>query len=152
MGSYNKKKHSSTGYAPDEVLNSSLIQTELSSRNISEKLKAKREKKKPTLSLNDKVRIQLGKTAFDRSYNQRTTQEIFRIYKIEQKDRNPRYFLKDLQNEEIDGSFNRQELTRCRINQFKSSIIDRKVKNGRSYVLLDYKGYGPQFREWQLDE
>ena len=63
--------------------------------------------------IGDRVRISLEKNIFEKSYETNWTEEIFEIYDIKYSNV-PYYYLKDLNNEKLDGTFYEQELTKNR--------------------------------------
>ena len=59
--------------------------------------------------IRDRVRLSLEKKFFEKSYETNWTQEIFTIYDIKYSNA-PYYYLKDLSNEKLEGTFYEQEL------------------------------------------
>lgn len=151
VNSYNERTHSSTGFTPNQVEESPVIQNKLEDRNFSIKMEDLKNKKTPSLKRGDLVRISLKKSKFHRIYNIQNTYERFKIYKINTKFKNPRYFLQEEDNTVLEGSFSRSELTKVNLNTFKASTIKQKYVKGKKYVLLDFKGYAPKYRSWTLE-
>ena len=58
--------------------------------------------------IDDHVRISLNKNIFEKSYETNWTEEIFVIYDIKYSNV-PYYYLKDLNDEKLDGTFYEQE-------------------------------------------
>merc|ERR1712131_378388 len=71
---------------------------------------AENNKKKPKFKLGDTVRIWLKRTAFHRGYYENYTREYFKIDKILTNLPVPRYKLKDILDENIEGTFFEDEL------------------------------------------
>ena len=83
---------------------------------------------------------------FDKGYTPNWTEEMFTVDKIEYT--NPViYKLKDLNNEEIKGSFYEPELLKAEQDVFR---IDKVVKRDykKKKALIKWKGYSADFNSW----
>ena len=101
----------------------------------------------PKFKIGDKVRISKYKRkVFDKGYTLNWTEEVFTIDKI--KYTNPiTYKLKDLNNEEIQGSFYEPELLKAKRDVFRiDKVIRRDYKKKQALVKL--KGYSDDFNSW----
>ena len=101
----------------------------------------------PKFKVGDRVRISKYKrTTFDKGYTPNWTEEIFIIDKIQYT--NPiTYKIKDLNNEEIRGSFYEAELLKTKQEVFRiDKIIRRDYK--RKQALVKWKGYSDDFNSW----
>ena len=90
---------------------------------------------KPRFKIGDKVRISKYKRkVFDKGYTPNWTEEIFLVDKIQST--NPiTYRLKDLTNEEIQGSFYEPELLRAKQDVFRiDKVIRRDYKKKQALV------------------
>ena len=104
-------------------------------------------KQKPKFEIGDKVRISKYKRkVFDKGYTPNWTEEVFTIDKI--RHTNPiTYKLKDLNNEEIQGSFYEPELLRAKQDVFRiDKVFRRDYKKKRA--LVKWKGYNDNFNSW----
>ena len=104
-------------------------------------------KKKPKFKTGDKVRISKYKrNVFDKGYTPNWTEEVFIVYKIQYT--NPiTYKLKDLNDEEIQGSFYEPELLKARQDVFRlDKVIRRDYKTKQA--LVKWKGYSDDFNSW----
>ena len=102
---------------------------------------------KPKYELGDKVRISKYKRAvFDKGYTPNWTEEIFTVDKIQHT--NPvTYKVKDLNNEEIKGSFYESELLKAEQDVFRiEKVIKRDYKTKRA--LVKWRGYPDKFNSW----
>ena len=79
--------------------------------------KALTNKKRSKYNIGDKVRIfKISKEgAFKKGYNPAFSEEIFTVYRIDKRLPQPRYFLRDADDEEIIGSFQAHELSIIRV-------------------------------------
>lgn len=93
-------------------------------------------KQKPKFKIGDKVRIP--------KYN--WTEEVFTVDKIQYT--NPiTYKLKDLNDEDIQGSFYEPELLKARQDVFRiDKVIRRDYK--KKQALVKWKGYSDDFNSW----
>ena len=102
---------------------------------------------KPKFIIGDKVRISKYKRkTFDKGYTPNWTEEVFTVDKIQYT--NPiTYKLKDLNDEEIQGSFYEQELLRAKQDVFRiDKVIRRDYK--KKQALVKWKGYSDEFNTW----
>ena len=102
---------------------------------------------KPKFKVGDKVRISKYKRkVFDKGYTPNWTEEIFLIDKIQST--NPiTYRLKDLNNEEIQGSFYEPELLPAKQDVFRiEKVIRRDYK--KKQALVKWLGYSDDFNSW----
>ena len=102
---------------------------------------------KPKFKIGDKVRISKYKRkVFDKGYTPNWTEEIFLVDKIQST--NPiTYRLKDLNNEEIQGSFYEPELLPAKQDVFRiEKVIRRDYK--KKQALVKWLGYSDDFNSW----
>ena len=82
--------------------------------------------KKPKFSIGDKVRISLLKNIFEKGYTFNWSEQIYVIYDM--KSSNVYYyFLKDLNEEKLDGSFYEQELLKTNMKENDLYIIEKMI-------------------------
>ena len=102
---------------------------------------------KSKFKVGDKVRISKYKRkVFDKGYTRNWTEEIFLVDKIQST--NPiTYRLKDLNNEEIQGSFYEPELLPAKQDVFRiEKVIRRDYK--KKQALVKWLGYSDDFNSW----
>ena len=102
---------------------------------------------KPKFKVGDKVRISKCKRkVFDKGYTPNWNEEIFLVDKIQST--NPiTHRLKDLNNQEIQGSFYEPELMKAKQNVFRiEKVIRRDYK--KKQALVKWLGYSDDFNSW----
>ena len=98
---------------------------------------------KPKFKIDDKIRISKYRIkVFDKGYTPNWTEEIFLIDKIQSTDPIT-CRLKDLNNEEIQGSFHEPELIPAKQDVFR---IRRDYK--KKQALVKWLGYSDDFNSW----
>ena len=167
VANYNSRPHRSLGnLAPDQVNEKNQVSlwndmyiNGLSSKTIvksreSEKLRNKVPPVKYSFKKGDLVRISYAKSPFERSYNEKFTEEVFLIRNRFLQDSVPVYQLADLQNSPVDSVFYGPELQRV-VRTHDLWVIDRILKTvgkGKNKkVLVRWKGYGPKFDSYVLE-
>ena len=140
---YNNTRHSSTKMTPTEASkkkNEGVVYFNL--YGDMETLK-----QKPKFQVGDKVRISKYKrNVFDKGYTPNWSEEIFTVDEIQHT--NPiTYKLKDLRDEDIEGSFYEPELLKAEQQVFRiDKVIRRDYK--KKQALVKWKGYSDEFNSW----
>lgn len=99
---------------------------------------------KPKYSVGDHVRITKKKKTFEKGYTPRWTEEVFIISKVLYTDP-PTYKIKDLNDEEIEGSFYEPELQKTQQTMYRiEKVIQKKGKKS----LVKWLGYPDTFNSW----
>ena len=141
--SYNNTKHSSIGMTPVQA----------SKKSNEKKVYAKlyedelwRKRKLSKFKVGDKVRITVKKKNFEKGFTPKWTEEVF-IVKTVIYTKPVTYKLKDLMDDEVDGSFYEQELQKTEQKTFRiEEVLDRDEKAGKA--LVAWSGYPEKFDEW----
>ena len=145
--SYNRTKHSSIGMTPAQASRKN------NERKVYAKLYEKelwKKRKGPKFKVGDKVRITVKKKSFEKGFTPKWTEEVFVVDKVIFT-KPVTYKLKDLMEEEVDGSFYEQELQKTEQENFRiEDVIDRNEKTGE--VLVKWSGYPEKFNEWIPEE
>jgi len=102
------------------------------------------ERKMPKFSIDDNVRITKKKGIFDKGYTPNWTEEIFTVSEVRYTDPIT-YKLKDLNGEEIKGSFYEQELQKTTQEMFR---IEKVIRRKGDKSLVKWVGYPVEFNSW----
>lgn len=162
--SYNKTKHSSTGFPPASVEPSNRDQVWANQFLIpaihrwNRMLKKKKRtgfpsrRKQFQFKIDDAVRVSHLKTVFERGFEQKFSSEFFKIDKRYRRDGIPIYSLRDLAGDKIEGAFYQHELQRVSVHASKSYEVEKILKTrgrGRNKeVLVKFKGWPKKFAQW----
>ncbi len=102
--------------------------------------------------LGDTVRISHLRRAFQREYDQRWTDETFKVVDRFIKGSIPHYILKDQLNEMISGSFYNDEIEKVYEDASTvyriESVLRTRVRKGKSESLVSWKGWPSKFQSW----
>ena len=104
-------------------------------------------KKPGKFKIGDHVRISLEKNIFEKSYDTNWTEEIFEIYDIKYSNV-AYYYLKDLNDEKIKGSFYEQELQKTKFKKNDLYIIEKVLKTKGNQMYVKWRGYNNNFNSW----
>lgn len=153
--SYNKTYHRTIGTKPAEVKPTNEEEIRISTYLAQNRGRNQRIPKKKTFKyrLNQYVRVSHLKGAFTRAYDQTYSGEIFQISKRYYRGNLPVYRLKDLQGEEVKGTWYTSELLPLNIDLDKMSfkidkILKRRGKGKTKEVLVSWKNYPKKFNQW----
>ena len=94
--------------------------------------------------IGDHVRISLDKNIFEKSYETNWAEEIFVIYDVKYSNV-PYYYLKDLNDEKLDGTFYEQELQKTNLTLY---VIEKIIKTKNDKLFVKWRGYDNSFNSW----
>lgn len=147
---YNHSKHSGTKMEPASV---TMYNATKARENLNLRYARNDRVRKPKYSVGDLVRVSRARNVFAKGYESGWTLELFKISHISLTRQPPVYFIKDLADEDIDGFFYEEELSRVQkdLNSdafevekiLKTSGVGRKKK-----YLIKWKGYPDKFNSW----
>ena len=107
---------------------------------------------RPRLKVGDNVRISKLRRTFSRGYEEGWSEEMFYIKKI-LKTLPVRYKLVDWLDEDLTGSFYREELQKVakpENNVFRiEKVLKTRTKNGKKEQLIEWKGWPSKFNSWE---
>ena len=155
--SYNNAFYRSIGMKPNQVTKENEV-------NIWNKLhfpNQPKPKRKPitktqpktyNLNIGDSVKISLSPYIFNRGYNKRFSDENYIIADRSIKQGKEVYWLKDMDNEEIVGSFYYPQLQYVSHNDNDTYEIEKIIKSrnykGKKQVLIKWTGWDKKFNSW----
>ena len=104
------------------------------------------------IKVGDQVRISYLKYTFQRDYQQKWTEEVFRISKRLRQQGFNLYQLKDLLDEPIDGDFYEIELqhvTKDAESTFRiEKVLKRRRRQGQEELYVKWMGWPNKFNSW----
>ena len=139
VNNYNNKYHSTIKMSPIEG------SKKINEKKIKNIYNFEKTKKLGKFKIGDRVRISLEKNIFEKGYDTNWTEEIFEIYDIKYSNV-PYYYLKDLNNEKLQGTFYEQELQKTK--QDDLYIIEKILKTNKDKIFVKWKGYSSDFNSW----
>lgn len=145
---YNSTKHSTTKMQPAAV---TIYNAAIARENMEKRFKQC--KRTAKYKVGAFVRISRAKTAFEKGYEVRWSEEIFKIHRILKNRQPPVYELTDLEDEVIDGFFYEEELSVVKKNIAEDEfIIDQilktKGKGRNKKYFVSWQGYPEKFNSW----
>ena len=139
VNNYNNKYHSTIRMTPIEG------SKKINEKKIKNIYNFEITKKPGKFKIGDRVRISLEKNIFEKGYETNWTQEIFVIYDIRYSNV-PYYYLKDLNNEKLQGTFCEQELQNTKQDDLYT--IEKILKTNKDKIFVKWRGYDNSFNSW----
>ena len=141
---YNNSRHRSISMTPNEaskICNYQKVCDSLYKKTPLEGLQT------PAFHIGDKVRISINKRLFEKGSTSNWSEEIFEISNVIRTTKPIVYRIKDLVDEEIEGSFYKEQLqkTHQSIYRIERVIRNRQKANGTREALVKWAGYGDKF-------
>ena len=129
---YNTKYHSTIKMTPIEG------SKKINEKKIKNIYNFEKTKKLGKFKIGNRVRLSLEKNIFKKSYETNWTQEIFVIYDIKYSNV-PYYYLKDLNNEKLKGTFYEQELQKTDMKKDDLYIIEKILKTNKNKIYVKWR-------------
>ena len=154
--SYNNTSHKSIHMTPSEVneKNEREVWWNIYLPTNAEIERAKLRKEQNILfrfKMGDLVRIAKLKSSFQREYDKRWTEEIFKISERFVRQNIPMYKIQDLQGEKIQGTFYQEELQKVKMKNEQMYSIEQlqtRMRGNKKEILVSYKNWPSKFNEW----
>jgi len=152
--SYNHTYHRTIGMKPADVKDTNQEEVRLATYFAQNPTAVKSVTKlKPfKFKVKDYVRISHLKNVFTRAYDQTYSGEVFQVNKRYYRGTLPIYRLRDLQNEDITGTFYQSELQKINIDPNQTWKVDRVLKSrgkGRNkQYFVQWKHFPKKFNSW----
>ena len=138
VNEYNNKYHRTIKMTPVEA------SKKINENKIKQIYDFEKTNKIAKFKIGDHVRISLNKNIFEKSYETNWTEEIFVIYDIKYSNV-PYYYLKDLNDEKLDGTFYEQELQKTNLILY---VIEKIIKTKNDKLFVKWRGYNNSFNSW----
>ena len=138
VNEYNNKYHRTIKMTPVEA------SKKINENKIKQIYNFEKTNKIAKFKIGDHVRISLNKNIFEKSYETNWTEEIFVIYDIKYSNV-PYYYLKDLNDEKLDGTFYEQELQKTNLTLY---VIEKIIKIKNDKLFVKWRGYKNSFNSW----
>ena len=139
VNNYNNKYHSTIKMSPIEG------SKKINEKKIKNIYNFEKTKKPGKFRIGDRVRLSLEKNIFEKGYDTNWTQEIFVIYDIKYSNV-PYYYLKDLNNEKLQGTFYQEELQKTKQDDLYT--IEKILKTNKDKIYVKWRGYDNSFNSW----
>ena len=153
VANYNKRPHRSLkGLAPNEITSHN-ESTVWKRQYVDTSGKTNMKPRAYKFALGDQVRISHLKYTFQRDYQQKWTEEIFKIHRRFRKHGFNLYSIKDLLDEVIDGHFYEQEMQKIAkdldVATFRvEKVIKTRKRRGDTELLVKWMGWPAKFNSW----
>ena len=145
MKKYNTKFHSTIGMSPSEASKQENEMRVL--QNTIEKTRSI-PITKPKFKIGDTVRLSRTKAIFEKGYLPNWSEELYIVNKV-QETIPITYKVKDLLDEEIEGSFYEKELQKTEQEVYRVEKVIRKKKiDGVEHALVKWSGYNEKHNQW----
>ena len=138
VNEYNNKYHRTIKMTPVEA------SKKINENKIKQIYNFEKTNKIAKFEIGDHVRISLNKSIFEKSYETNWTEEIFVIYDIKYSNV-PYYYLKDLNDEKLDGTFYEQELQKTNLTLY---VIEKIIKTKNDILFVKWRGYNNSSNSW----
>lgn len=147
---YNQTKHSATKMTPASV---TLYNAAQARKNIQLRYEQSSVRKTVKYKVGDLVRVSRARNVFEKAYESGWTLELFKIARISSTHYPTVYHLKDLANEEIDGFFYEEELSRVNKDVKKvffevDAVLKTRTVGRAKEHFVSWKGYPDKFNSW----
>ena len=148
--SYNNSKHRTIQMSPSDVTTDDELDLLRDMHNIP----VPREPKQ-SFRVGDSVRIVMTRIPFKKGYTSQWSEELF-VVSEKLRTIPTTYRVKDMVDEQNDGTFYHQELQLVRVEQDKVYTVERILKKRNRGKKIEYfvkwKGYGDKFNTWIIKE
>jgi hypothetical protein len=145
---YNHRKHSSIGMAPADVSEKNILEVW---KQLRKNRNIRNINKKPKFRINEYVRVSKTHHIFSKGYMPNFSDEVFVIKEVLTRDPIV-YKLKDLQEEDVDGTFYEEELQSIIKNKNSvyrvESVLKIRHNKGRREAFVAWKGWPKKFNSW----
>ena len=148
---YNRSRHRSIGMRPVDVRESDSIA--IRQRLYGSGLRQRRVTKRYKYNIGDVMRISKARRTFRKGYLPNWSEETFIVYDRHNA-KEPLYYLRDYEGEDLQGAFYEQEIQRVEDTgeYFVEEVLQsKKVRGGKTVHLVKWLGWPSKFNSWVED-
>ena len=148
---YNRSRHRSIGMRPVDVRESDSIA--IRQRLYGSGLRKRRLAKSYKYGIGDVMRISKARRTFRKGYLPNWSEETFIVYD-RRNAKEPLYYLRDYEGEDLQGAFYEQEIQRVEDpgEYFVEEVLQsKKVRGGKTVHLVKWLGWPSKFNSWVED-
>ena len=152
---YNASIHRTIGFAPKDVSKENepqvLVNHYFEKRSIKKKdSRSKKTKKRYKFRVGDIVRVSTLLGKFSREYDEKYSQELFKIHRRYRREGLPVYKIAEWDGDVITGTFYQQELTKAyEPESYKIDKVIRKRKvRGETQYFVKWRGWPSKYNSW----
>ena len=142
---YNHSRHRSIGVSPADAMKPENY-TKVFDRLYSKQKELDSRCPSP-LHIGDRVRISIHKRLFTKGATANWSEEIFEITQVMATTKPTMYRIKDFADEEIDGTFYREQLQKTDQSVYRIDRVVRK-RPRTNEILVKWAGYPDKFNSW----
>ena len=150
---YNKSRHRSIGMRPVDVRESDSIA--IRQRLYGSALRQRRTNAKNyKYGIGDVVRVSKARRTFRKGYLPNWSEEWFIVYD-RRNAKEPLYYLRDYEGEDLKGAFYEQEIQAVEVPEeeyyIEEVLQSKKVRGGKTLYFVKWKGWPSKFNSWVED-
>ena len=138
---YNATPHRSIGMAPDQV-------TWKNEKTVWKRLYVKpRKKRKPTLKVGDRVRLNKIYRTFQKAYLPGWTEEVFLVHRV-LPGSVPTYKIREWDESPVEGTLYEEDLQKVNVSDQALFRIEKVLKRRKNQLLVKWKGWPDKYNSW----
>ena len=138
---YNATTHRSIGMAPDQV-------TWKNEKAVWKRLYVKpRKKRKPTLKVGDRVRLNKIYRTFQKAYLPGWTEEVFVVHRVIPGSV-PTYKIREWDQSPVEGTFYEEDLQKVNVSDQALFRVEKVLKRRKNQLLIKWKGWPDKYNSW----
>ena len=138
---YNATPHRSIGMAPDQVPWNN-------EKAVWKRLHGKpKKKRKPTLKVGDRVRLNKIYRTFQKVYLPSWTEEVFVVHRVIPGTL-PTYKIREWDDSPVEGTFYEEDLQKVNVSDQALFRIEKVLKHRKNQLLVKWKGWPDKYNSW----
>lgn len=139
---YNRRKHSTTNLAPNDLASNPLL--------LSTKSSPSKAKKYALPPIGAHVRLNRLRGLFEKEASNTWTEEVFKVIRHKSNIPIPLIYVEDMTGDPILGGLYPEEYQQVKWSGKKelSHLLKTRTRQGKKEFLVAYKGWPPKFNDW----